>query len=87
MTDTTRYVSACGKYSPGKNQVALTVVGDVEVSTIWWKSDGKAGDWFESLVWRGGVTESKVPTTYGSEAAALRGHAEIVTAVLSTIAA
>jgi hypothetical protein len=85
MTTTIEYTSSDGKYRAGHNQVAFTRVGDTDVSTIWWKQDGRGGDWFETVTFRGGKALDPRPETYGSEVAATAGHARTVAALVEAV--
>lgn len=73
MTTSTTDVSTCGKYRNGANQVAFTEIGDVRISTVWWKRTDPGGDWFETL-----MLGEELPVGHGSEAEALKFHAEAV---------
>lgn len=76
----------CTRYEhPEQKRVALTMIGDVKVSTVWLGLDHRWGEGppliFETMIFGGPFDESQ--WRYTTKAAAEAGHQAIVAAVES----
>jgi hypothetical protein len=86
MTTETNHTSADGKYrigAKGANQVALTTIGNVDISTVWMPYIGGS---FETLTITDGSSGGAQPVTNFTEADALKTHGEFVVALVNRLA-